>query len=134
MSGQNGRVIGIGGVFRRVADPSATAEWYGRVFGLDFQDWGGVRGLAFPAEDMAGKQGAAGVFSVFPEASDYFAPAEARVMINLAVDDIQGVLARAAAAGVTPVRTMLDDPSGKFAHILDPDGYMLELWEPVSPA
>jgi predicted enzyme related to lactoylglutathione lyase len=132
MSAEPGRVIGLGGVFRRVADPAATAAWYERVLGLSFQDWGSVRGLAFEPADLAAKPGGANVFSFFPTSSDYFDPSKSELMINLAVDDIEAVLVRCRREGVEPARTMLDDPSGRFAHILDPDGVMIELWEPVA--
>jgi predicted enzyme related to lactoylglutathione lyase len=51
-------------------------------------------------------------------------------MINLIVDDLDGVLAHAKAAGVEPVDRSDDDDNGRFAWIMDPDGYKLELWQP----
>lgn len=51
-------------------------------------------------------------------------------MINLAVDDLDGVLANCAKHGVTPVKTFPEEANGKFAHIMDPEGNKLELWEP----
>ena len=51
-------------------------------------------------------------------------------MINLMVDDLDGVLARAAEAGVEPLDRNDADPSGRFAWLLDPGGAKVELWEP----
>jgi len=124
-------VIGVGGVFLRVADPAATREWYERVLGIEMQDWGGV---VFLPQPMAEHPGAATVFSLFPDDTDYFAPSTKPFMVNLAVDDLAGVLARAGEHGVEPVRTFDDQANGRFAHIVDPDGTTLQLWEPAPMA
>jgi predicted enzyme related to lactoylglutathione lyase len=51
-------------------------------------------------------------------------------MVNLMVDDLDGVLAKAAEAGVTPLNREDQDEFGRFAWIMDPAGVKLELWEP----
>jgi predicted enzyme related to lactoylglutathione lyase len=51
-------------------------------------------------------------------------------MLNLMVDDLDGVLARAAAEGVEEVQPRQDYEYGRFGWIMDPDGRKLELWEP----
>jgi predicted enzyme related to lactoylglutathione lyase len=124
-------VIGIGGVFLRVADPAATRAWYERVLGIEMQDWGGV---VFLPQPMADRPGAATVLSLFPDDTDYFAPSTKPFMVNLAVDDLAGILERAREHGVEPVRTFDDQPNGRFAHIVDLDGTTLELWEPAPMA
>ena len=50
-------------------------------------------------------------------------------MINFVVDDLDGVLAKAAAEGVEPLKREGDD-NGRFAWLLDPAGRKIELWEP----
>ena len=50
------------------------------------------------------------------------------------VDDLDGVLARAAAEGVTPLGRNDEDPSGRFAWLIDPAGFKIELWEPGADA
>lgn len=37
------RVLGIGGVFFRSADPKGVLQWYEQVLGLVVQKWGGVK-------------------------------------------------------------------------------------------
>ena len=120
------RVLGIGGVFFKSKDPGALAVWYRDVLGLDMQDWGGV---VFRPEAMAAHPGAATVFSAFDAASDYFAPSTRDFMINLAVDDLDAVLASCAEHGVEAT-VMPDEPNGRFAHVLDPEGTKIELWQP----
>jgi predicted enzyme related to lactoylglutathione lyase len=119
-------VLGIGGVFFKSRDQAVLREWYGRVLGLSFESWGGV---VFRPELAADHPGAATVFSSFEAETDYFKPSTSEFMINLMVDDMDGVLARCAQHGVTPLLQM-DEANGRFAHILDPEGRKLELWEP----
>lgn len=121
------RVLGVGGVFFKADDPQATCAWYARVLGIDFGEWGGV---FFMPEDAAAHPGAGTVFSPFKATTDYFAPSEERFMINLMVDDLAAMLERCAREGVVPVRHMPNEVNGHFAHIMDPDGRKIELWEP----
>lgn len=73
--------------------------------------------------------GAGTVFSPFAATTDCFAPSTHDFMINLMVDDLAGLLAQAAAAGVEPVKRQ-DAEYGRFAHIVAPEGRKLELWQP----
>jgi predicted enzyme related to lactoylglutathione lyase len=40
------------------------------------------------------------------------------------------MLARCAEHGVVPVKTFPPEANGRFAHIMDPEGRKIELWEP----
>lgn len=121
------RVLGLGGLFFKSADGAALREWYGRVLGLSFEDWGGV---VFEPAVAAAHPGAGTVFSSFAADTDYFAPSDKEFMFNLMVDDLDGILAGAAAQGVEPVKTFPDEGNGRFAHLMDPEGRKIELWEP----
>ena len=120
------RVLGIGGVFFKSSDPRALSAWYRDVIGLELEDWGGV---VFRPEAMAGHPGAATVLSAFEAETTYFEPSTREFMINLAVDDLDGILASCAAHGVD-VKVLPDEPNGRFAHLLDPEGTKIELWQP----
>ena len=120
-------VLGIGGVFFKSQDEAALREWYGRILGLSFEDWGGV---IFTPEAAARQPGAGTVFTSFKADTDYFQPSTKEFMINLMVDDLSGILARCATHGVVPVNTFDDQPNGRFAHIIDLEGRKIELWEP----
>lgn len=124
------RVIGVGGIFFKAKDRDALLRWYRDVLGLDMQDWGGA---VLTPDAMAAHPGAGTVFSPFAHDSDYMLPSTKDFMINLAVDDLDGVLARCAEHGVTPVKVFPDDFNGRFAHILDPEGTKIELWQPRPP-
>ena len=120
-------MVGVGGVFFKASDPDALRQWYARVLGLEFADWGGVW---FPAAAFAAQPGAGTVVHTMAETSDYFAPSAKDYMVNFVVDDLDGVLARARENGVEPIKLFPEDFNGRFAHILDLEGRKIELWEP----
>jgi predicted enzyme related to lactoylglutathione lyase len=121
------KVLGLGGLFFKSADPVAMQDWYSRVLGLSFESWGGI---VFTPDVAAAHPGAATVFSAFAADSDYFAPSDKDYMFNLMVDDLGGILVRCAENGVEPIADILDEFNGRFAHIIDPEGRKIELWEP----
>ena len=121
------KVLGIGGLMFKSRDVAALTEWYERVLGLDVAPWGGVW---FPAAGPAAWPGAGTVFSPVKADTDYFDPSLNEFLVNLMVDDLDAMLARCANHGVIPVKTFPDEPNGRFAHILDPEGRKIELWQP----
>ncbi len=116
-------IIGFGGTFVRANDPEALYTWYERHLGL-------IRSkgfFAFPAATQRAKI----VFAFFGQDDKYF-PAAQKAMINLQVDDLDAVLDRLIAEGVTvdPKRESYD--FGKFGWFTDPEGNRVELWQPVA--
>lgn len=116
------KVLGIGGIFFKAEDPAAVRDWYRRVLGFQLEDWGGV---AFPPPDRG-----VVVWNPFEAATSYFEPSRQPFMINLMVDDLDGLLAKAKAEGVEPIGRMDDDAMGRFAWLIDPADVKIELWEP----
>ncbi|HXI86516.1 MAG TPA: VOC family protein [Parvularculaceae bacterium] len=121
------KVLGVGGVFLKAKDQAALRDWYARVLGLEIADWGGA---VFTPDAMVAKPGAATVWSLFDADSDYFLPSTKGMMINLVVDDLDALLSRCKAEGVEPLKIVSDQSMGRFAHIMDPEGLKIELWEP----
>lgn len=120
------RVIGIGGVFFKASDPQALAAWYERHLGIDF---GGKVYTDFPFQE---REKGWTAFSLFAADTKYFAPSEKEFMINLRVDDLDGLLKVLRAEGVRVFDETEDGDYGKFGWILDPEGNKIELWEPKS--
>jgi catechol 2,3-dioxygenase-like lactoylglutathione lyase family enzyme len=121
------RVTGLGGVFYKVADPAQTAAWYRDVLGL-----GGEHGIMLPWS--LDKGGAAfSIVSAFPDSTGYLAPSTSGFMVNLRVDDRDGMLDMLRAKGIEILGTQ-DEEYGRFAWILDCDGIKIELWEQIGPA
>jgi predicted enzyme related to lactoylglutathione lyase len=120
------KVLGIGGLFFKAADPVAMREWYGRVLGIPMEAWGAV----FTPDAAAAHPGAATMFAPFDGDTGYFAPSDKEFMFNLMVDDLNAMLAKCSEENVQPVGPILDEANGRFAHIMDPEGRKIELWEP----
>ena len=116
-------VTGFGGIFLRTDDPKALYDWYERHLGLSKIT--GARAFPAPAK------GDPIVFSFFKQDNAYF-PLAQKAMINLQVDDLDGLLDRLQAEGVNvdPERQSYD--FGKFGWLTDPAGNRIELWEPVA--
>ncbi len=117
------RVTGIGGVFFRSADPQGLARWYAEHLGIDSGQEGG---------DVSWQQEAGPtVWAPFPQDSDYLGRAEQQFMINFRVRDLDAMLAQLREADVTVDGDVVEEAGvGRFAHVLDPAGNRLELWQP----
>lgn len=120
------KVLGLGGFFFKTADGDNMRAWYARVLGFDFAEWGGV---VFTPDAAMAHPGAGTVFGPFKADTDYFAPSDKEFMFNLMVDDLDAMLARCKAEGVEAFN-VTDEANGRFAHIMDPEGRKIELWEP----
>ena len=111
------KALGIGGLFFRAGDTQALEDWYRTHLGVT---------------DFWMQQAGPTVFAPFQRDSDYF-PADKQWMLNLRVDDLDGLIAQLTAAGIA-VETRPDEwdtaETGRFARIADPEGNHIELWQP----
>ncbi len=119
------RITGVGGIFFKSPDPAALARWYRDVLGLKVEEWNGAV-LSYDTP----KHPPCVVWGPFENGSEYFLPSTRHHMINFGVDDLSGLLDRLREKGVTILSIKDDDPAGRFAWIMDPDGTKIELWEP----
>ena len=124
-SPSKGHVTGIGGVFVKSPDPKALAAWYRDTLGIKLEAWGGAL-LRYDAPDHP----PVAVWNAFSNTSRMMAPSTREFMINLAVDDLDAMVDRLQAKGIAVNRHDDDDPNGRFAWLLDPDGTKIELWQP----
>jgi catechol 2,3-dioxygenase-like lactoylglutathione lyase family enzyme len=120
------KVTGLGGIFYKVADPEKTRAWYLQVLGI-----GGEWGTMFPFKDDD-PEGFA-LLSPFRPDSDYFAPSGKEFMVNLRVDDLDGLVADLEAKGIEILGRQEED-YGRFAWIMDPDDVKVELWQQLGQA
>ena len=86
------KVTGLGGIFYKVADPAATQAWYKETLGIG-GEWGAM--FPFKKDDPEGFT----LLSPFKADSDYFGPSDKPFMVNLRVDDLDGVIADLKARG-----------------------------------
>ncbi len=126
------KVTGIGGVFFKAKDPEALKRWYVEHLGFDLEEWGGVI-FDWKADEAAQSAPGMTVWHLADAEGTWFEPSQAQLMINYRVDDLVELLARLAAAGIEPVKGPDQEPNGKFAWVMDPEGNKVELWEPAQP-
>jgi catechol 2,3-dioxygenase-like lactoylglutathione lyase family enzyme len=120
------RITGLGGIFYKVADPDKTRAWYLENLGIG-GEWGAM--FPFKQDDPDGFT----LFSPFKSDSDYFGPSAKEFMVNLRVDDLDGVVADLEGKGIE-ILGRQDEDYGRFAWIMDPDGVKVELWQQLGPA
>jgi predicted enzyme related to lactoylglutathione lyase len=122
------RVTGIGGIFFKAKDPARLYEWYAKHLDVVHKPEQG--GVVFPwkSPDDPEKSGMT-VFSIHRQETEYFDPSQKPFMINYRVENLDALLEALKAEGVE-ILPRRDESFGKFAWIIDPEGNILELWEP----
>lgn len=121
-----GPVTGIGGIFLRAKNPRSLSRWYSRHLGLKIND--NVAVFVWRTSRKGDNSGHT-VWSLFPSNTKYF-PAKKQVMINYRVKNLQNAIDRLRRDGVRVAKKIEDYDYGKFGWIYDPEGNMIELWEP----
>jgi len=113
-------VNGIGGFFFRANDPDALSRWYAEHLGIGDGPYGQWQPQAGPS-----------VFAPFKADTTHFAP-DKQWMLNLRVDDLDGLIGTLRASGIDVITNPeWDMPGvGRFARIHDPEGNPIELWQP----
>jgi predicted enzyme related to lactoylglutathione lyase len=124
------KVTGIGGVFFFSDDPKETKAWYTKNLGIEINDWGSS---SFESRDIHKPDQVNSLqWKPFKTGDDYFSPSKKDFMINYRVQNIEGLVNKLKANGVTILDSIANyDDIGKFVHIMDADGNKIELWEPA---
>lgn len=122
------RVTGIGGIFFKSKDPVRARNWYQEHLGINADEYG--TSFEWRHADDPKKKGYT-VWSPFNQDTEYMEPSTKDFMINFRVQDLEALLKVLKEEGIEQVGEMEVHDYGKFAHIMDPDGNKIELWEPV---
>ena len=122
------KVTGIGGIFFKTKDPEKMKSWYKKNLGLITNEYGSV--FEFRNTDEPDQKGYL-VWSPFTQDTKYFNPSKKEFMINYRVENLVELLEQLKKEGVEIIGEMEEFEYGKFAHIIDPEGNKIELWEPV---
>lgn len=120
------RVTGIGGIFFKCKDPQAVRNWYAQHLGLKTDQYGTT--FEWRYADQPEKQGYS-VWSTFGADTDYFRPSEKEFMINFRVENLDWLLVELQKEGIKQIGETQVYEYGKFAHIMDPEGNKIELWQ-----
>jgi predicted enzyme related to lactoylglutathione lyase len=113
------RILGIGGLFVRAADPAALGGWYRDCLGLDADENGLWQQDSGPT-----------VFATFETATEYFGARTQQTMLNFRVHDLDAMLAQLRSKGADvdeDVQQM--EGVGRFGWVTDPEGNRVELWQ-----
>jgi predicted enzyme related to lactoylglutathione lyase len=123
------KVTGIGGIFLISDNPKEAKEWYAKNLGFDINAWGSVsfesRNINKP-EEVNSLQ-----WTLFKKGTDYMTPSTKEFMVNYRVQNIEGLIEKLKANGVTVLDSIATYDYGKFVHIMDEEGNKIELWEPA---
>ena len=122
------KVIGIGGIFFKSKDPAKIKEWYQKNLGLKTDEYGTM--FEFRDVDDPEHKGYL-QWSPFSDKTEYFEPSQKEFMINYRVENLESLLKELSKEGVEIIGEMETYEYGKFAHIMDPEGNKIELWEPI---
>ena len=122
------RVTGIGGFLFRAREPDTLNQWYGDHLGVimlgsqtyDDPGWFQDRGEC--------------VFSAVDPDSKLPGPLGKTWCINFRVDDLDGMVEKLRADGISVEPDPEPYPNGRFAWLEDPEGNRIQLWEPNSSA
>ncbi|GAB4041410.1 VOC family protein [Spirosoma jeollabukense] len=121
------KVTGLGGIFFKCNDPQGMNEWYAKNLGLTTGEYGTT--FEWRQADDALKKGST-AWCAFPNDTTYFNPSTKPFMINYRVENIAALVDELKRDNVTIVDDITAYDYGKFVHILDPEGNIIELWEP----
>ena len=120
------KVLGIGGLFFRAADPAALGSWYRDNLGIELTptDYD-----TLPWHTEAGPT----VFAPFHRDTDDFGADGQNWMVNFRVRDLDKMVAQLQVKGVAVKIDPEKYPNGRFARLHDPEGNPIELWQPAAP-
>jgi glyoxylase I family protein len=119
-------VLGIGGFFYRARDPKALEQWYLDNLGIP-------KTPASLTDPIWTQQSGQTFVSAFSETAKYFDPAKP-YMVNFRVRNLDKMAAQLEAAGTAVMIDPTPYPNGRFAHLRDPEGNPIELWQPIDAA
>ena len=124
-------VTGLGGIFMRSTDRKSLMNWYRYQLGIEpAQDFAGATFAWRDAVDPE-KEGST-ILGLFEQDTDYFGPENPPFMVNFRVDNLDAMLETLRAKGQkVEDRTEDVEGIGRFGWVTDPEGRLIELWEPA---
>lgn len=123
------RVVGVGGIFFKAKDAPALRAWYAKHLGIEVGSWGGA---IFPWTEGEGvAPGGMTVWTPFEAHHEKFARAASPFIINYVVDDLAALVEALREEGCEVSPEVERSEFGAFAWVMDPEGHLVELWEPA---
>lgn len=117
------RVTGIGGVFFRADDPERLNHWYATHLGVDLAP------ESYEVPSWWQRSGPA-VFAAMQADSEHFGGPAHSWSINFRVVDLDAMVGQLRGAGIEVDVDSETYPNGRFASVRDPEGNVVQLWQP----
>lgn len=118
------RVTGIGGFFFRTEDPRRAAAWYSEHLGIDPPP------ESYDTSSWWQQPGPT-VLTGMPWDSEHLGGPERSWSLNFRVANLDAMVDQLRGAGVRVDVDPESYPNGRFASLRDPDGNVLQLWQPA---
>jgi len=116
------RISGVGGIFFRAKDPAALAQWY--------QDHLGISKAPDTYEEGSWWQDTGPtVFFPYDDSNKYLSEFNANFILNFRVKNLDRMVEQLRADGIDVVVDPEVYPNGRFAHLWDPEGNPVQLWQ-----
>ena len=122
------KVTGLGGVFFKCDNPQSMNEWYAKNLGLTASEHGTT--FEWRQADNPSKKGST-AWCLFPQDAEHFNPSAKPFMVNYRVENIAVLVDELKKNNVTIIDEISEYEYGKFVHVPDPEGNIIELWEPI---
>ena len=118
------RVTGIGGFFFRSGDPERLTEWYEQHLGVDPPP---------PSYDVTSwwQQAGPTVVAAMASDTDHVGGADRSWSVTFRVADLDAMVRQLRDGGVEVEVDPEAYPNGRFATVRDPDGNLVQLWQPA---
>jgi glyoxylase I family protein len=118
------RVTGIGGVFVRARDPDRINHWYATHLGVD---------LAPESYDVSPwwQQSGPTVLAAMSADSEVLGGPDHSWSLNFRVVDLDAMISQLRGVGIDVEVDPEEYPNGRFASLRDPEGNVVQLWEPA---
>jgi predicted enzyme related to lactoylglutathione lyase len=120
------KITGFGGVFIKSENPEKLRQWYSENLGLETDEYG--TSFEWRNSETPDDKGYS-VWSPFAGDTKYFEPSKKDFMLNFRVDNLDELLVQLKKKGIEVIGEVQKFEYGEFAHIIDPDGTKIELWE-----
>lgn len=117
------RVSGIGGFFFRAREPQRLAAWYAEHLGVD--------GPPASYGDPSWWQAAGPTVFVGMDDGEHLGGPERTWSMNFRVPDLAAMVEQLRRAGIDVDVDRETYPNGTFASLKDPEGNVLQLWQPA---
>ena len=118
------KINGIGGVFIVAQNPEMLGKWYQRHLGVPLPP------ASYEEPEWIPKQGPT-VFAFMSADSEHFNGSDKTWALNFRVDDLEAMIAQLTNDGIKVKRDPEEYPNGIFASLVDPEGNLVQLWQPM---